>query len=257
VEDQIGYLKNGADSSHAQTFHRILGVPESGGVKKPQGQAAPFATHLQDVPSGARDFCNNGPILPGQGIEKGALPSIGTTHYGQANAVPQVLARLGAYMFHVEPFAERLEDRCQVFQIQVDSLVFSIIHHGFGPGHPGGQCEAGFRDPSGLGPGPGLGHSKLGVGFGRDQVPKGLGFQQTLLAIQEGSSGELARFGQAHAQGAQIAQQPPNQERVAVGLELDDVLSGVTVWLWEIQYQGALTKPVPLQDSKCGFSRFG
>ncbi len=108
-----------------------------------------------------------------------------------------------------------------------------------------------------MGPGPSLGQSNLGIGLGRDQVPKGLRLQQSLFAIQEGPAGELARFSQTHTQGAQVAQQSPHQEGIAVDLKLDHILAGIAVGSREIQHQGALAKPVPPQGSKRGLPGFG
>ena len=60
--------------------------------------------HLGSDPTGF-DYWK---VLPGQGVEQGALPGVRPSHQGQAEALPQVPGSPAAGLFHVEPCLKRL-----------------------------------------------------------------------------------------------------------------------------------------------------
>ena len=247
VEHQVGAFQHGAHAGHTQAFHGVFGVPQARSVVKTQGQAPPLAAHLQHIPGGTWNLGDDGPILPGEGVEEGAFPGIGSAHQGQPKAVLQVPGGPGPGLFHVESVPDRAQINCQGVDIKTDTFVFAVIHGGLGPGHPGGQGPAGLGDPIRKGADPRLGQADLGVGFRGHQVPQGLGLQQTLLAVQKGPAGELPRFRQTDPQGAEVRHQAPHQQGVPVELEFHQVLAGIAGGGREEQHQRPFAEAVPAE----------
>ena len=138
MQDQVGPLQDRRDPLHPQALRRVAAVPEAGRIKKKKGQALPLGPQLQDVPGGPRQFGDDGPLFPGQGVEKGALPGVGPARQGHPDPVPQPPGGLRTLLFHVERFPQGSQVRPEGVQVQGDALLLSVVQRRLGPGHPGG-----------------------------------------------------------------------------------------------------------------------
>ena len=103
----------------------------------------------------------------------------------------------------------------------------------------------------------GLGLTDLLIRRSANEVTQGLGFQEALFAIEQGSAGEFAGLGQADSKAAEVIQETAHQEGVPVELELHQILAGIAGRRRKIEHQRLFVKTVPPQVPQGSPARWG
>jgi hypothetical protein len=184
----------------------------------------------------ARNIGDDRAIAPEKRVEEARLPDVGTSGNHHRRTLAQHAPASGIGKQHVDgadDAGERVRDRRRLREVVA---LVGKIQRGFDTRQQIEERRVDGGDPRGQRPVQLVGR---GAGLCRrrrfDQIGDGLGLEQIALAVQERPQRELARLGQPGSAPHRRANDPLEEDGVAMGADFGHVLAGVGVRRGEME----------------------
>ena len=235
-QDAVGPFDGLPGAANAFPLHHVLALAQTGGVDDVQRQAVDVDLLAQHVAGGAGDVGDDGRLPPGQGIEQARLAGVGLAGEHDVHALAHQLALPGGG-HHPREFVEQGVDAlAEVFVGQKVDLLLGKVdgrfdeHAQFGQRRDRGMHPVGEHALQRL-----HGAARRLFGAGLDQIGDGLGLGQIDLVVEEGPLRELAGPRRAGAVTQHRLQDPIEYHRPTMALQLQHVLAGEGMGVFEEQ----------------------
>ena len=248
-QHQPGLGQLGPAAADALGLHRVVGIPQAGGVEQIEADVPQLDRLLHHVPGGAGDGGDDGPVEAGQQVEQGGFARVGPAHDGAVHPFPQD----GGCVIAADQLVQRGLDLGQGVPqgagLQGGNVLLREIHPGGQMGLQAGQGLLLGGDLAGQGAAAGrVGQGSPLPPARRDQVHHRLGLGQAEFAVEEGAPGVLPRAGRDGPRPKAGFHQAAGHRGAPMAGQFHHVLAGIAVGRTEKQGDAVVKEVVPVGE---------